>query len=101
MVLLVIRRLVEGVTLRRDDRTAAADDGEEHVVDDRVVEALWRAAISMTNKTRRPRALPLFAERATVKAGRRVYLSSVYLDADAIEVTQATSRWRASSSFFR
>jgi len=56
------------------------------VVEDRVVEQVWRAAISMTNASRRPRPLPLFAERATVRAGRYVYLADVYLDADIQEL---------------
>ena len=56
------------------------------VVEDRVIEQVWRAAISMTNTSRRPRALPTFAERAAVRAGRREYLATVYLDADEVEV---------------
>ena len=56
------------------------------VVDDRVIEQVWRAAISMTNTSRRPRTLPVLAERATVRAGWRAYLASVYLDADVLEV---------------
>ena len=56
------------------------------VVEDRVIEVVWRAAISMTNTSRRPRALPVFAERATVTAGRRVYLATVNLDAELIEI---------------
>lgn len=56
------------------------------IVEDRVVENVWRAAISMTNTSRRPRVLPVFAERATVRAGRRVYRAKVYLDADMTEV---------------
>lgn len=55
------------------------------VVDDRVVEQVWRAAISMTNTSRRPRLLPVVAERATVRAGRSVFLANVYLDADVHE----------------
>lgn len=56
------------------------------VVEHRVVEQAWRAAISMTNASRRPRPLPLFAERAAVRAGRYVYLADVYLDADIQEL---------------
>ena len=48
------------------------------VVEDRVIEQVWRAAISMTNTSRKPRALPSFAERATVRAERRVYLANLY-----------------------
>lgn len=59
---------------------------DAHVVDDRVVDAVWRAAISMTNNSRRPRALPVFAARATVGARHRVYLADVYLEKDATEV---------------
>jgi len=56
------------------------------IVEDRVIDGIWRAAISMTNNSRRPRVAPVFAERATVTAGRRAYLASVYLDADVSEV---------------
>ena len=56
------------------------------VVEDRVVEQVWRAAISMTNTSRRPRLLPLLDERATVRRGRSVFLASVYLDADVHEL---------------
>lgn len=56
------------------------------IVEDRVVEHVWRAAISMTNTSRRPRALPTFAERATVSDGRREYLATLYLDAGEVEV---------------
>lgn len=56
------------------------------VVEDRVVEQLWRAAISMTNTSRRPRVLPVLAARATVRAGRSVFLADVYLDADLHEL---------------
>lgn len=56
------------------------------VVEDRVVEAVWRAAISMTNMSRRPRVLPVLAERATVRAGSSVFLANVYLETHVDEV---------------
>ena len=56
------------------------------VVEDRVVEQLWRAAISMTNTSRRPRLVPVLAERATVRTGRSVFLANVYLDSDVHEL---------------
>lgn len=56
------------------------------VVEARVIEQVWRAALSMTNLSRRPRAVPTFAERSTVRAGRREYLASVYFDADDLEI---------------
>ena len=56
------------------------------VVEDRAIEVAWRAAISMTNTSRKPRTLPVFAERATVRAGRQVYLATVCLDIDVHEV---------------
>lgn len=59
---------------------------EAHIVEDRVIDAVWRAPISMTNRTRRPRVLPVFAERATVRAGHRVHLAVVCLENDAMEV---------------
>lgn len=65
------------------------------IVEDRVIEHVWRAAISMTNTSRRPCALPTFAERATVRAGRREYLATVYLVADEVEVNprQVSLAW--------
>ena len=57
------------------------------VVEDRVVEQLWRAAISMTNTSRRPRVLPVLAQRATVRSGGRVFLANVYLETDVDEVS--------------
>lgn len=56
------------------------------VVEDRAIEQVWRAAISMTNTSRRPRSLPVLAERATARAGRCVFLANVYLDADVREL---------------
>ena len=56
------------------------------VVEDRVIEQVWRAAISMTNTSRRPRVLPVLAERATVRAGGRVFLANVYLETHVDEV---------------
>lgn len=56
------------------------------VVEDRVIEAAWRVAISMKNVSRRPRVLPVFAERATVRAGWREYLATVYLEDDVVDV---------------
>lgn len=56
------------------------------VVEDRVIEQVWRAAILMTNTSRRPRPHPLLAERATVRAGRYVYLAGIYLDVDVQEL---------------
>lgn len=57
------------------------------VIEDRVVEIVWRAAITMTNTSLRPRVLPVFAERATVRAGRRTYLGSVYLESYVSEIS--------------
>ena len=57
-----------------------------HIVDDRVIDAVWRAAISMTNGSRRPRALPVFGERAMVRAGNCRYLPDVYLETDVKEI---------------
>lgn len=56
------------------------------VVEDRVVEQVWRSAISMTNTSRRPRFLPVLAKRATVRTGRSVFLANVYLDSDVHEL---------------
>ncbi len=56
------------------------------VVEDRAIEQVWRAAISMTNTSRRPRSLPVLAERATVRASGRVFLANVYLEADIDDV---------------
>lgn len=56
------------------------------VLEDHVVEQVWRAPISMTNTSRRPRPHPLLADRARVQAGRYVYFADVYLDVDAREL---------------
>ncbi|MFE5410182.1 hypothetical protein [Microbacterium sp. NPDC056569] len=83
---------IAAVWLKRRARRAYVIDHvrvEMHpacVVEDRVVEQVWRSALSMTNQSRRPRAVPTFAERSTVRAGRREYLASVYFDADDLEI---------------
>ena len=59
---------------------------DAHVIDDRIIEAVWRAAISMTNRTRQPRRLPILAERATVIAGSRTYIAYVYLETTSAEL---------------
>jgi len=59
---------------------------DAHVIEDRVLDVVWRAAVTMTNTTRRPQPLPILAERATVSAGRKTYLAYVYLDTSAAEV---------------
>lgn len=58
---------------------------DAHIIEDRVVDAVWRAAISMTNNTRRPRVLPVFGARATVTAKSRVYLAEVFLENESKE----------------
>lgn len=84
--------LVVGLWLKRRVRRVYVIDHlrvEMHpacVVEDREIEHVWRSAISMTNRSRRPRALPTFGERPTVRAGRREYLATVYLDAGEVEV---------------
>ena len=55
------------------------------VIEDRVVEQVWRAAISMSNMSR-PRPHPLPVDRARVRAGRYVYLADVYLEVNAREL---------------
>lgn len=59
---------------------------EAHIIEDRVIEAVWRAAVSMTNISRRPRMLPVLAERATVRTRCREYLAVVSIDADLAEI---------------
>jgi hypothetical protein len=59
---------------------------DAHVVEDRVIEIVWRAAVSVSNHGRRPRPVPTFAERATVTAGHRVYAAEVYLEAECVEI---------------
>ncbi len=56
------------------------------IVEDRVIEQVWRAAISMTNTSRRPRMLPTLGERVTVNCGGRSYLASAFLDAEPVEI---------------
>jgi len=58
-----------------------------HMVDDRVVDGLWRATLSMTNRSRRPRSLPVLASRATATAARRVYLAEVFMERDVTELS--------------
>jgi hypothetical protein len=79
------------VEKRRPRRTVTIDHvrvelHDAHIVDDRVIDAVWRAAISMTNNTRRPRALPVFGARATRSARSRVYLAEVFLENEAKEI---------------
>lgn len=57
------------------------------VIEDRAIEQVWRAAISMTNVSRRPRDLPVLAARAIARTGRYQYLGDVYLDAAAVETS--------------
>jgi hypothetical protein len=57
------------------------------MVDDRLVDGLWRATLSMTNRSRRPRTLPVLASRATVAAARRVYLAAVFMERDVTELS--------------
>lgn len=57
-----------------------------HAVDDLIVECLWRTTMSVTNVSRRPRPVPVFASRATVTAGRKVYLASVFVERDLWEL---------------
>lgn len=57
-----------------------------HAVDNLIVECRWRTTISVTNRSRRPRPVPVFASRATVTAGRNVYLAAVFLERDLLEL---------------
>lgn len=57
-----------------------------HVIEDRAIEVLWRAAITSTNRSRKPRVLPVLAMRATVAARRRTYLATIYLDGSPAEL---------------
>ena len=57
-----------------------------HMVDDLILERLWRTTISVTNVSRGPRPVPLFASRATVRAGRKVYLAGVFVERDLCEL---------------
>jgi hypothetical protein len=79
------------VEKRRPRRTVTIDHvrvelHDAHIIEDRVADAVWRVAISMTNNTRRPRVLPVFAARATVTAKSRVYLAEVFLENESKEV---------------
>jgi hypothetical protein len=59
---------------------------DAHVIEDRVLDVVWRAAVTMTNTTRCPQQLPVLAERATATVGRMTYLAYVYLDTNATEL---------------
>ena len=56
-------------------------------VEDLVIETMWRSSLSMTNRSRGPRRLPVLASRATVLAGGKTYLASVYVECDTQEVS--------------
>lgn len=57
-----------------------------YIVEDRVIEQVWRAAISMTNTSRRPRMPSMLAERGTVNCGGRSFLANAFLDAEPVEI---------------
>lgn len=46
---------------------------------------MWRASLSMTNRSLRPGSLPVLASRATVVAGRKTYLAEVSVECGAAE----------------
>lgn len=58
-----------------------------HLIDDLVIECVWRITISLTNYSRRPRRLPTLAARATVSARRKVYLAQVFLERHVYELS--------------
>ena len=51
-----------------------------HIVEDRVMEAMWAVPVIYTNTSRRPARVPVLAARATVQAGRRRYAGELKLD---------------------
>jgi len=78
---------------RRIGHRAATLDGIKievhgvHPVEDLFVEDLWQATLSMTNRSRKPRPLPVLASRATITAGKKRYLATVFLERDAAELS--------------
>ena len=78
---------------RRNGHRAATLDGIKievhgvHPVEDLFVEDLWRATISMTNRSRKPRPLPVLASRATIAAGKKCYLAAVFLERNTPELS--------------
>lgn len=63
--------------------------------EDLVIETMWRVSVSMTNRSRRPRRLPLLASRATGVAGRKTYLAAVFREcaADELSPDQVVLAW--------
>ena len=78
---------------RGHGRRSASLDGVKievhgvHLVEDLVMENLWRVTISMTNRSRTPRPLPTLASRSTIAAGKKRYLASVVLERDITELS--------------
>lgn len=89
----VVMLLTAQYVWRRVRRESATFDGVKievhgiHLVEDLFVENSWRATISMTNRSREPRALPALASRATITAGKKRYLATVFLERDAAELS--------------
>jgi hypothetical protein len=54
--------------------------------EDLVVERNWRIILLMTNVTRKPASVPVLGSRAVVKAGRKQYAGTVYLEREAREL---------------
>src|SRR3546814_13176305 len=63
--------------------------------EDLVIETMWRGPLSMTNRSRRPRFIPVLASRATVVASRKTYLAQVYVEfgGDELSPDQAALAW--------
>ena len=78
-----VRRALVAVTLRG----VRLEVHGARPVEDLVIETMWRSPLSMTNRSRGPRRLPVIASRATVLAGGKTYLASVYVECDAQEVS--------------
>lgn len=56
-------------------------------IDDLIIESVWRITVSMTNRSRRPRRVALLASRATVSAGRNVFLARVFIERNCYELS--------------
>ena len=62
---------------------------------DLVIETQWRVSLSMTNRSRGPRNVPVLASRATVVAGRKTYLAEVFIECgvDELSPDQVALAW--------
>lgn len=66
-----------------------------HLDEDLVVECNWRMTFLLANATKMPSLMPVFSERAVIRAARREYIGRVYLERSAVELnpSEAAAVW--------